>query len=410
MERKLGKEQAEGVSVKLCFRPSAHVENKGRLYYRIIIHRICHLHNSAYMISSAEWSDKTGIVIADNDALRRKELLAIKLHTQWEMRKIVSIARTMLAECDEADVNAILLEFETAKAKQSFAGFCKEQADRLTNANRLRTSETYMSTFKSFMRFRGDEDIMFYEFNAKMIEEYELFLQESGIVKNTVSFYMRNLRTLLNKAVKQSLITTCNFFADVYTGVAQTAKRAISMEELRRIKGLDLKLEANLDYARDMFMLSFYFRGMSFIDMANLKNSDLQNGHVIYFRRKTKQRIDVKWEPVMTAILDKYPHDAKYLLPILISGDKESRLDFKYISKQVNRWLKKVGKMADLELPLTMYVARHTWASLAKQKNVPIGVISDALGHDSEKTTLIYLSALDTSAVDNANNQILAEL
>lgn len=215
------------------------------------------------------------------------------------------------------------------------------------------------------MRFRGSEDIMLYEFNAKVIEGYETFLQESRVSMNTFSFYMRNLRTLLNKAVKQLLIPSCNFFVDVYTGIAQTAKRAISIEELRRIKKLDLKLYPNLAYARDMFMLSFYFRGMSFIDMANLQHTNLQNDHVIYHRRKTKQRMDVKWEPVMTDILDKYPHDAKYLLPILSSGDKESRSQFKYISKQ---------------------------------------------GHDSEKTTLIYLSTLDTSAVDNANSQILADL
>lgn len=410
MAGKGNKAQTEGVSVKLCFRPSALDGHEGRLYYRIIILRVCYQHNSAYTILPTEWSDNAGIIIAGHADIRRKELLTIKSRTQWEMHKIVSIARILLVENDGADMNAILTEFENAKSKHSFTAFCKEQAERLIASNRLRTSETYLSAYKSFMRFRGGEDIMLYEFNAKVIEGYETFLQESGVSMNTISFYMRNLRTLLNKAVKQLLIPSCNFFVDVYTGIAQTAKRAISIEELRRIKELDLKLYPNLAYARDMFMLSFYFRGMSFIDMANLQHTNLQNDHVIYHRRKTKQRMDVKWEPVMTDILYKYPHDAKYLLPILSSGDKESRSQFKYISKQVNRWLKKVGKMAEVKLPLTMYVARHTWASLAKQKNVPIGVISDALGHDSEKTTLIYLSTLDTSAVDNANRQILADL
>lgn len=410
MAGKGNKVQTEGVSVKLCFRPSALDGHEGRLYYRIIIRRVCYQHNSAYTIFPTEWSDHAGIIITDDDDIRRKSLFTIKSRTQWEMHKIASIAGALSAECSETDINTILTDFENAKASQSFTEFCKEQAGRLVATNRLRTSETYLSAYKSFMRFRSDKDIMLYEFNAKVIEEYESFLQESGVSMNTISFYMRNLRTLLNKAVKQSLIPSCNFFSDVYTGIAQTAKRAISIEELRRIKELDLKLYHNLAYARDMFMLSFYFRGMSFIDMANLQHANLQNGHVIYYRRKTKQRLDVKWEPVMTEILDKYPRDAKYLLPILSTGEKEERSQFKYISKQVNRWLKKVGKMAEVKLPLTMYVARHTWASLAKQKNVPIGVISDALGHDSEKTTLIYLSTLDTSAVDNANSQILADL
>ena len=112
----------------------------------------------------------------------------------------------------------------------------------------------------------------------------------------------------------------------------------------------------------------------------------------------------------MSDILDKYPTDAKYLLPILKTPNEESRKNYKNMSKQINRWLKKVGTMAGIQIPLTMYVARHTWASLAKQKNIPLNVISDGLGHNSEKTTLIYLSALDTSAVDDANSKILADL
>lgn len=112
----------------------------------------------------------------------------------------------------------------------------------------------------------------------------------------------------------------------------------------------------------------------------------------------------------MSDILDKYSIDAKYLLPILKTPDEESRKYYKNISKQVNRWLKKIGVMTEIQIPLTMYVARHTWASIAKQKNIPLNVISDGLGHDSEKTTLIYLSTLDTSAVDDANSKIMADL
>ena len=79
----------------------------------------------------------------------------------------------------------------------------------------------------------------------------------------------------------------------------------------------------------------------------------------------------------MTDILDKYSTDAKYLLPILKTPDGESRKYYKNMSKQVNRWLKKIGTMVGIQIPLTMYVARHTWASLAKQKNGGWGVMLD---------------------------------
>lgn len=96
----------------------------------------------------------------------------------------------------------------------------------------------------------------------------------------------------------------------------------------------------------------------------------------------------------MQSIIDKYPKDTRYLLPIL-TNDADDRQTYKKLSKRINRHLRQVGEMAELPIPLTLYVARHSWASIAKQKQIPISVISDALGHDSEKTTLIYLSTLD---------------
>ena len=119
--------------------------------------------------------------------------------------------------------------------------------------------------------------------------------------------------------------------------------------------------------------------------------------------------LDIRWEQQMQSIIDKYPKDSRYLLPIL-TNDADDRQTYKKLSKRINRHLRQVGEMAQLTIPLTLYVARHSWASIAKQKQIPISVISDALGHDSEKTTLIYLSTLDTSAVDNANSEILAAL
>ena len=155
--------------------------------------------------------------------------------------------------------------------------------------------------------------------------------------------------------------------------------------------------------------LSLGLRGMSFIDMAYLTYENLRGEHITYYRRKTGGRLDIRWEQQMQSIIDKYPKDSRYLLPIL-TNDADDRQTYKKLSKRINRHLRQVGEMVQLPIPLTLYVARHSWASIAKQKQIPISVISDALGHDSEKTTLIYLSTLDTSAVDNANSEILAAL
>ena len=274
---------------------------------------------------------------------------------------------------------------------------------------RTRTSETYISALHSFIKFNSDEDIMLYEITAEVMEDYERYLKNRNLTMNSISFYMRTLRTVLNKAVKLHLVESSTPFQSVYTGIAQTVKRAIDIDSIKRIKEVDLGLYPHLAYARDIFLLSLSLRGMSFIDMAYLTYDNLRGGYLIYYRRKTGGRMDIRWEQQMQSIIDKYPKDSRYLLPILTNG-ADDRQTYKKLSKRINRHLRQVGEIAQLPIPLTMYVARHSWASIAKQKQIPISVISDALGHDSEKTTLIYLSTLDTSAVDNANREILAAL
>ncbi|MDE6528240.1 MAG: site-specific integrase, partial [Muribaculaceae bacterium] len=166
-----------------------------------------------------------------------------------------------------------------------------------------------------------------------------------------------------------------------------------------------------LDYARNMFMFSFYTRGMSFVDMAYLRKSDLRNGILTYRRRKTNRRIYVKWEQQMQEIIDKYTHGATpYLLPIIRDADADVRRQYCNAVHLVNVSLKKIGELIGLHIPLTTYVARHGWASIAYSRNVPLSIISEAMGHDCETTTRIYLASLDTSRVDNANRLVLSSI
>ena len=200
-------------------------------------------------------------------------------------------------------------------------------------------------------------------------------------------------------------------FKHVYTGIDKTVKRAVSVKTIREIRDLDLTLHSSLDYARDMFMFSFYTRGMSFVDMAYLRKKDLQNGVLSYRRQKTGQQLFIKWEQPMQEIVAKYDTaGTPYLLPIIKSTHKDERRQYKNAEHLVNNNLKKIGKQLGLGIPLTTYVARHGWASIAKSNNIPLSVISEAMGHDSEQTTRIYLASLDTSVVDKANSLVLESL
>ena len=289
--------------------------------------------------------------------------------------------------------------------------YMQEQIERLRGQGKERTVETYQSALNSFMKFRDGIDLCFDEMDADLMEHYETEMRSTHhLSRNTTSFYMRILRATYNRAVDKGVIRQRFPFKHVYTGVEKTVKRAISFKVIRQLKEMDLSHSQSMEFARDMFMFSFYTRGMSFVDMAFLKKTDLNNGMLTYRRKKTGQLLSIRWEKCMQDIVDKYPGNySTYLLPIIIHIRKDERLQYKNSICLVNRRLKEIGKKLGLVHPLTMYVARHSWASVARGKHIPLSVISEGMGHDSEKTTLIYLAALDTTVIDKANMVVLRE-
>lgn len=296
--------------------------------------------------------------------------------------------------------------------EDSFFSFMESVAARLDRLEKQRTAETYMSALKSFRRFVGRPRLAFSELDTDLTTAYEAYLiRRRGLAPNTSSFYMRILRAAYNRAVNQGLTTQNNPFRGVYTGVARTAKRAIPQQALRRIRDMQLPEDGPLAFARDMFLFSFYTRGMSFVDMAYLRKTDLKNGTLAYRRRKTGQLLQIRWEPCMQEILERHEATAEsaFLLPI-ITDPSEGRRQYVQASHRINRNLKAIGTAAGLAAPLSMYVARHTWASIARSRHIPLSVISDGMGHDSEATTQIYLASIDNCEIDKANRLIIKSL
>lgn len=189
MERKENR-ATKGLSVRLCFRPSSVPQKTGRLYYQIIIRRSCYQHNSLYQIYDTEWSRHTGIIIKDVVSPRGIELMAIKKHTEWETAKIYEVAQSMLNETDSIDYDLIVHGFETQKAQQSLRSYVTDLITRLEQKGKTRTAETYLSTYRSFMRFLKKDDIFLYEIDQNMIEDYEIWLQKEGLTPNSTSFYI----------------------------------------------------------------------------------------------------------------------------------------------------------------------------------------------------------------------------
>lgn len=314
------------------------------------------------------------------------------------------------------------------KTSESLFQFMNLLIALLLKNGQLRTMQHYKATLNSYMRFRGDKDISFKEIDAKEMQSYEAYLKNvAKVCNNTSSFYLRILRATYNKAVEKGYATQQNPFKDVYTGIAKTNKRAIPTESVSSIKRLDTTtaLTPKQELARDTFLMCFYLRGISFIDLAHLRKSDLKDGFISYTRSKTGQRISIRWEKDMQDIADKYQAQtvsSPYLFPFLADCAtnnkkgtmKDKRQDelrlYHNAESRITYHLKKLGEKMEINSKLTLYVARHSWATTARNKNISLSIISKALGHNSETTTQIYLRSIQSSEVDDANAEILALL
>lgn len=398
-------------TIKVKFRPSTVLGEPGTIFYRVIHNRIARQVTTDYRIYSEEWNDQdSSIIVQVNPSNRTEHLLKLQSSIDEDRQRFSRIVRSLEQKGYTYTADEVIAQFQ--RAENQLFEFMQGVIASLTKLGKIRTAETYVSTLNSFMRFRENKDIALDDVNSELMMLYESYLRRNGVSPNSSSFYMRILRAVYNRAVEKELTTQCFPFKHVYTGVDKTVKRALPLRAVKQIKDLELESKSTLDFARDMFLFAFYMRGMSFVDMAYLKKSDLRNGILSYRRRKTDQRLFIKWEKCMQNITDKYANDSSpYLLPIIDPNNSlDERKQYIYAAHNVNKYLKTIGERVGVSMPLTMYCARHSWASIARSKNVPLSVISEGMGHDSEATTRIYLASLDTMAIDRANSMILKSL
>lgn len=400
-------------SIRLKFRPSTTPGKEGSLVFQIIHGRSVRRITSEYKIFACEWDKDNGRIILPPPLSPRYEYMAsVKSDLQWQLDRLRRMTAESEKTADTVSLDEITANFSPCTdISDSVFNFIRNQIRHKRQLGKVRSSETYRSMLNSLMHFRNGRDLTFDMVDGGLMELYEAWMLNGGLIRNTTSFYMRILRTNYKMAVEKGLTADRHPFRHVYCGMDKTVKRSIPFIDIKKINGLDLSRKPSLDFARDMFMFSFCTRGMSFIDMAYLKKTDLDSGCLAYRRKKTGQLLTVEWTRQMQAITDKYkPNATKYLLPIITREDGSERRQYQNQMRKINRHLKDIARLAGLPLALSMYYTRHSWATIARGKDIPLAVISEALGHDSETTTQIYLDSIKSSEVDKANSMILEGL
>lgn len=401
------------VEFKIDFKVSCPKSQEGMVYYQVSYKRTMKQIYTGYKLYLHEWDKRSSEIVFSSFSEERNAYLQV-LQTKISndkriLKRIIAVWEKRGASYTAKEVVQAFMRYQEGSLLLS--SFMEKVMEQLRRAGKVRTSETYRSTLNSFMRFRKDEEVLLEEIDSDLMMDYETWLKSNGISMNTVSFYMRILRATYNRAVENNLIAQQYPFKHVYTGIAKTVKRAIPFRLIKRLKSMDLSSNKMYSFARDMFLFSFYTRGMAFVDMAFLRKKDLNKGTLSYRRKKTGQLLFIKWEPCMQEIVDRYfDAESPYMLPLIKKAGVKERNQYINGMHQINKYLGKIGEDMNIPIPLTLYVARHTWASVAKSKNIPLSVICEGMGHDSETTTRIYLTSLDTTPVDRANHLILNSL
>lgn len=381
--------------------------------FQLIHKRTVRRIRSKYRIRNDEWDKKfEEIAIPSPASERYSRLKIIRSNIMYELKRLKAIAEKLDCSGKDYSLDEIIQKYISGTDTGcSVFDFIRAQVAHKKQLGKIRSSETYQTTLNSFMRFREGIDLTFDMIDSELMEHYEAELRRHGLLRNTSSFYMRVLRTNYRLAVEKGLTPDRHPFKHVYCGMDKTVKRSISFAEIKKIKELDLSRKRVMDFARDMFIFSFCTRGMSFIDMAYLKKNDLKHGCLTYRRKKTGQLLVIEWTKQMQDILDKYkPNSTQYLLPIITREDGNERRQYQNQMRKINRRLKDIATSIKLPVPLSLYYSRHSWATIARCKDIPISIISEGLGHDSEITTQIYLDSIKSYEVDKANRKILKDL
>ena len=419
-------------SLNLVYRPSV---KKGH-YPGSLSLRIVHNRRSKTItlpdcqLFDEEWNghSKT-IVYPDDNSLRVARLKEI----EQRVRNEITILNGFIARVKKNgrySVDDIIFRYRERKDESKLLGYGERLANDLEKCDRVRTARAYRTVIRGLVKFNKERDIPLEQINSCLIKEYESYLKKQGRMPNTVSYHMRNLRAIYNKAIKEKRArcrTNEDPFSGVYTGVTKTMKRSLSLEELRRLYKLDLnaliknsrfgspkyKQLNNLYTARHYFTFCFHARGMCFIDLAYLRKSDIHDGVIRYARKKTGQQMEMALTSEMKEIISHFSRQttgSPYVFPIIGDRHKNHRLQYENALRVQNLRLKQLASLAGISKRVSTHVARHSWASIGKQNNIPLSVISECLGHTSERTTQIYLSRLDNSLLNDANERVVSAI
>lgn len=276
------------------------------------------------------------------------------------------------------------------------------------------TADLYRTTRNRVRHFMKGKDLDLRRITPEWVARFAASLRAEGLRSNSVRTYLSNLRAIYHQACRAGLVPrpAVSPFEGQLPRKERGESRALDEKALMEIAAFhperpDRTCERALDLAR----FSLLACGMPFVDLARLTSGNIQGDEIVYRRKKTGALIRVGITPVMRRLIGKYSDIAsRYLFPILPTDRPVGHEEYKLLLRSYNHALKEIGASLTTPVRLTSYTMRHSWATNAYRKHIPLSVISQALGHTSEQTTRHYLAALDQSELNRANERVTGDI
>ena len=336
-----------------------------------------------------------------------------------------SEAKTIIlkAELDKIDFSFKFFknEFIRTISKNSIFSFIDEEVKRLKNAGNYGYAALYKYTKTKISNFAKNPELKFSDVDYNFLKHFENDFYSRGVKPNSIGACMRVFRTIFNSAIKSKLCREENYpfncrnnpngysLKDLHQ---ETQKRAITKEQMIKIKEYKAKEGSLLFHSKNYFLFSFYCMGINFYDIAHLKWVNIINDRLEYTRAKTGCPFTIKLLPEVIEMLRYYKKNKKteYIFPILNPKFSEPNQQYnrtKSMLRKMNLNLQTIAKAVGINFTITSYVARHTWATIVKNNGVSISVISEGLGHKTETITHTYLKKFENTVLDDANKNLL---
>ncbi|HUN13407.1 MAG TPA: site-specific integrase [Alistipes sp.] len=312
--------------------------------------------------------------------------------------------------------------FETNKSRHAGItiedGF-KAEIERLESLGKINSATKHKYALQVLDGYKSVKTAL-EAIDLNYLKGLELYLRQRGNKDNSIATRFAIFKAIYNKAVKEGKVAVKqNPFTLFQVGSlwAKTRKRAIDKDDIQRLIDLEITEGHKTEYrrlARNLFLFSYFTAGMNFGDIARLRYKDIVKGRVNYSRHKTQKLLSFQLVPNAMQILEKYGtvgHGEDYIFPILNRHEHTTPQQIfnrlHKVLRKINRELKVLGEMIGLEMPLTTYVARHTYATVLKRSGVSVALISESLGHSDLSTTQIYLDSFENSQIDAAMAHLL---